>query len=168
MNLTIAPFSRPVVVVWAQVWVSRIRILWWVRILVRFGRNGPVHGVSGPVRFDQNDPLTRDSGELRQIWLHIRNLRKKLDHIGLVRVGLGFCGPSKGTGPEFRTPGLGRAGPVRNPEPNRNSVHKNPDRPGLTLYDPNFCVDPEYEVRFDVAHRNHELEGHFGQNGPVR
>ena len=61
---------------------------------VRFGRNGPVPRVSGPVRFDQNVPLTRDSGELRQFRLNIRNLRKKLNHIGLVRVGLGFCGPS--------------------------------------------------------------------------
>ena len=41
MNLTIAPFSRPVVVVWAQVLVSRARILWWVRILVRSDRTEP-------------------------------------------------------------------------------------------------------------------------------
>ena len=94
MNLTIAPFSRHMVVVRAQVWVSRVRILWQVRISVRFGRTGPVLRVSGPVRFDQNDPLTRDSGELGQIRLHIRNLRKKFGHIGLVRVGLGFYGPS--------------------------------------------------------------------------
>ena len=144
MNLTIAPFSRPVVVVWAQVWVSRIRILWWVRILVRFGRNGPVHGVSGPVRFDQNVPLTRDSGELRQIWLHIRDLRKNLDHIGLVRVGPGFYGPSYGSVRDF---GPGRPGPVRGsgiPDRSPNSAHKNPDRPGPTLYDSTFCVDSEY------------------------
>ena len=34
---------------------------------VRFGRTGPVPRVSGPVRFDQNDRLTGDSGEIRQI-----------------------------------------------------------------------------------------------------
>ena len=64
-----------------------------------------------------------------------------------------------------------RAGRVRGsgiPDRAPNSAHKNPDRPGPTLYDPTFCVDSEYEVGFDVTHRNHELEGHFGQNGPVR
>ena len=51
---------------------------------VRSDRAGP--RVSGPGWFDQNDPLTRDSGELRQIWPQIRNLRKMLGHIGLVWV----------------------------------------------------------------------------------
>ena len=84
----------------------------------RFGRTGPVPRVSGPVRFDQNDPLTRDSGELRQIRLQIRNLRKKLGHIGLVRVGPGFYGPSYGSVAVFRPVRTGpgpdfRSGPTQ-------------------------------------------------------
>ena len=88
--------------------------------------------------------------------------------IRLVRVGPGFYGPSYGSVRGF---GPGRLDPVRGsgiPDRTANSVHKNPGQPGPSLYDPTFCVDSESEVRFDVAHRNHELEGHFGQNGPVR
>ena len=82
---------------------------------------------------------------------------------GSVRVFVGrVTGPVRNSGPPDR------AGPVRNPEPNRNSVHKHLDRPGPTLYDPTVCVDSESEVGFDVTYRNHELNGHFGQNGPVR
>ena len=147
MNLTIAPFSRPVVVVWAQVLVSRVRILWWVRILVRFGRTGPVPRVSGPVRFDQNDPLTRDSGELRQIRRHIRNLRKKLGHIGLVgsiRVFMDRVTVRFGISD--------RAEPVREsaiPNRARNSGHKNPNRPGPTLWTQRFVQIPN--LRSDLT-----------------
>ena len=91
----------------------------------------------GPVRFDQNVPLTRDSGELRQIRLQIRNLRKKLGHIELVRVGPGFidritvrfgisdrAGPvrARSGGPEFRT------GPLTRPRKTRTD----PDQPYMT------------------------------------
>ena len=68
------------------------------------------------------------------------------------RSGLGF---HAGPGPELRT------GPS-------NSAQKYPDRPRPTLYDPEFCVDSDFEVRFGVAHRNLELQTQFGQTVPIR
>ena len=119
-NLTICAFqachlSRGVWPICGQIWVSTVRIWWWIRISVRSGRTGPVPWVTGPGRFNQNGHLARDSGELRQIWPQIRNLRKKLGHIGLVRVGPDFCGSSYGSVWDF---GPGRTGPrVRNSGP---------------------------------------------------
>lgn len=34
-----------------------------------------------------------------------------------------------------------------------------------SMYDPQFCVESEFEVGFDVAHRNRDLETHCVQNG---
>ena len=65
------------------------------------------------------------------------------------------------TGPEFRT------GPrVRNSEPDPNSAHENPVRPGPTVFDTTFCVDSQSEDSFQVVHWNHEFHGRFGLNIP--
>ena len=46
--------------------------------------------------------------------------------------------------------------------PNHISAHKYPNMTGKPLYDPKFCVDSEYVVRFVRATRNHELRVETG------
>ena len=97
--------------------------------MARFGRTGPVPGVSGPDHFDINDLLTRDSGELPQI----QNLHKKFGHIGLFGVGPGSFGSSYGSvlvsKPGWTDPGVRNSGPARGSgipiEPESHPAHKN-------------------------------------------
>ena len=157
MNLTIGPRSRPTVVVRAQVWVSRVRILWRVRILVRFGRTGPESELIRVGSSDRNRLLTSDSDPICRFRRQIRNLREILSHIGLVRGDLGFPGPELRPGSAFRTglspvrTGLDRSGRAK--MPNRavtrpTGTPVTPDQPYMTQ---NFAEIPNLDS--DSAYR---------------
>ena len=121
MSLTVGPFSRPKVVVWAQVWVFRVTIRRLIRILARFGRTG-LPRVSRRDHFDiLHGLLARDSCELREIRPQIQILHKK---VGSYRVVSGSARVISGRATvRFLFPG--RAGPagtgVRNSGPVRGS-----------------------------------------------
>ena len=48
-------------------------------------------------------------------------------------------------------------------EMDRISAHKYPNIPETTPYDPKFCADSEFGVRFDASPRNRELETQIDQ-----
>ena len=79
----------------AQLWVSRLRISWWVWILVRFGWTGPGFWFMNVCQLYQfglwcGAPGWEERG-LRQIWSQFKNLLKIWDHLGLVWIYRGFA-----------------------------------------------------------------------------
>ena len=55
-------------------------------------------------------------------------------------------------------------GPSRNAEQGRHLVHKYRSEPKPTRYALKCCVTSEFDIRLDVAHRNHALENQTYQN----
>ena len=123
-------------------------------MLVRFDRTGPESGLIWVGSFDQNRLQTSDSEPMCRIRIQIRNL----------------YGLSGVTGAFLRRVTRGSAfwhvqtGPVRNAEPRRNSAQKNPNDPGPTLYDSEFCVDSESGSGFGISARKRELEADSDRN----
>ena len=111
-----------------QVWVSWVRILWRVRLSGRFGRVGPGCRLDAPI------PVSARSSRLRVARTNLIIDSESTHPVVLgyrVTVRSGSVGPLR-----FRA---GRTGP------NRNSAHKYPNMTGKPLYDPEFCVDSEYD-----------------------
>lgn len=85
--------------------------------------------------YDQFRTLTRISGTLNCIWHQIRNLRETL----AIQGWSGFSEVWSGN------------------KPNRNLAHKYSWEPAPTVFDPNCCIDSNFDVRFNVVYCNHEL-----------
>ena len=110
-----------------------------------------------PVSYDKSDLKFGIYAKFRVIW-----------------VGSGICGPSYGLVWVFMPIRVRNSGPDRLTLPTNiqheppNSAQKYPDRPKSTLYDPEFWVDSDFDVRFGVAHQNLELQTQLGQTALIR
>ena len=89
-------------------------------------------------------------------------------------VGSDICGPSYGLVWIFMSVRVRNSGPDHLTRPRNiqtgppDWAQKYPDRPRPTLYDPEFWVDSDFEVRFGVAHQNLELQTQLGQTVLIR